>query len=53
MDSIVKFACEELGGAAIRCLIVKGDPWFCGVEVATVLGLQTTQTNHLENGSEI
>ena len=38
MDSIVKFACEELGGVKIGCLIVKGDPWFCGVEVARVLG---------------
>jgi prophage antirepressor-like protein len=38
MDSIVKFACEEIGGAEISCMMVKGEPWFCGVEVATVLG---------------
>ena len=38
MDSIVKYACEELDGAEISCLMVGGDPWFCGVEVARALG---------------
>ncbi len=38
MDSIVKYACEELGGAEISCLMVKGDPWFKGIDVATLLG---------------
>jgi prophage antirepressor-like protein len=38
MSPIVKYACEELGGAEISCLMVKGDPWFCGIEVASVLG---------------
>ena len=38
MDSIVKFACEELGGAEISCLMVNGEPWFKGVEVAKALG---------------
>ncbi len=38
MSPIVKYACEELGGAEICCLMVKGDPWFKGIEVAKVLG---------------
>jgi prophage antirepressor-like protein len=38
MSPIVKYACEELGGAEISCMMVKGEPWFCGAEVATVLG---------------
>jgi prophage antirepressor-like protein len=37
MDSIVKYACDELDGVEISCLLVEGDPWFCGVEVARVL----------------
>jgi prophage antirepressor-like protein len=43
MDSIVKFACEELGGATISCLIVGGEPYFKGVEVARVLGYGNTK----------
>jgi prophage antirepressor-like protein len=38
MSPIEKYACEELGGAEISCLTIKGDPWFCGIEVASVLG---------------
>ncbi len=38
MSQIFKYACEELGGAEISCFIIKGEPWFKGVEVATVLG---------------
>ena len=37
MSSIVKYACDELDGVEISCLLVEGDPWFCGVEVARVL----------------
>ena len=37
MDSIVKYACDELDGVEISCLLVECDPWFCGVEVARVL----------------
>jgi anti-repressor protein len=43
MDSIVKYACEELGGATISCLIVEGEPYFKGVEVARVLGYGNTK----------
>ena len=38
MSSIVKFACDEFDGAKISCLMVKGDPWFKGTDVATILG---------------
>ena len=38
MSQIVKYACEALDNAEISCFIVKGDPWFKGIEVATVLG---------------
>ncbi len=38
MSQIEKYACEELGGAEISCIVIKGDPWFKGIEVATVLG---------------
>ena len=38
MSQIVKYTCEELGGAEISCFMIKGEPWFKGVEVATVLG---------------
>ena len=38
MSQLAKCACEELGGAEISYIIVKGEPWFKGVEVAKVLG---------------
>ena len=38
MSQIVKHACEELDNAEISCLIVNGEPWFNGAEVATLLG---------------
>ena len=38
MSSIVKYVCEELGGAEISCLMVKGEPWFRGIDIAKVLG---------------
>ena len=38
MSSIVKYCCEELDGAEISCIMVKGAPWLKGLEVATVLG---------------
>ena len=40
MSSSVKYACEELAGAEISCFMIKGEPWFKGVEVAKVLGHQ-------------
>ena len=43
MSSIVKYACEELGGATVGCLMVKGEPWFKGIDVAAVLGYQNTR----------
>ena len=44
MSSIVKYACEELAGVEISCFIVKGEPWFKGIEVATVLGYARPRT---------
>jgi prophage antirepressor-like protein len=38
MSQIAKYACDELGGAEISCIVVKGEPWFKGVDVASVLG---------------
>ena len=38
MSQIVKYACEELGGAEVTCVTVDGEQWFKGSEVATVLG---------------
>jgi hypothetical protein len=40
MEFIVKFACDELGGATISCLIVGGEPYFKGIEVARVWGYE-------------
>ena len=40
MCEIVKYACDELGGAEISCIVVKGEPWFKGIEVASVLGFK-------------
>ncbi len=36
MSQIVKHACEELKNAESSCLVVNGDPWFKGIEVATL-----------------
>ena len=41
MSSIVKYACEELGGAEIECIVVDGEPWFKFLPVAKVLGFDT------------
>ncbi len=38
MTQIVKYMCEELDKAEISCVMVNGDPWFKGIDVATVLG---------------
>ena len=38
MSQIIKYACEELSNAEISCLMVKGEPWFRGIDVATILG---------------
>jgi len=38
MNSIVKYCCNELAGAEISCMMIKGEPWFCGVEIARALG---------------
>ena len=38
MNQIVKYACEALAGAEISCIMIKGEPWFKGIDVAVVLG---------------
>ena len=38
MSSIVKYTCEALDNAEISCFVFNGEPYFKGVEVATVLG---------------
>jgi prophage antirepressor-like protein len=37
---ITKYSCEQLDGVKLSCLVVKGEPWFCGVEVAKALGYE-------------
>ena len=36
--SVVQYVCEELENVEISCMVVNGDPWFKGIEVAKVLG---------------
>ena len=43
MSSIVKYACDELSGAEISCVIVDGEPWFKAKDVATVLGYSNSR----------
>ena len=38
MDSIVKYACEELDGAELECILVKDEPWFKAKQIAQALG---------------
>ena len=38
MSSIVKYACEALAGVEISCFMFNGEPYFKGIDVATVLG---------------
>ena len=44
MSSIVKYTCEALAGVEISCFMLHGEPWFKGVEVATVLGYARPRT---------
>ena len=34
----MKYMCEEMENAEIRCIVVNGEPWFKGAEVASDLG---------------
>ena len=43
MDSIVKYACEELGGAELECIMVKDEPWFKAKQIVTVLDYNNTK----------
>ena len=49
MSSIVKYACNELSGVEIECIIVDGQPWFKAKQIVQALGYsdtkQTIQTN--------
>ncbi len=38
MSQIVQYACEALDNVEISCFMIQNEPWFKGVEVATVLG---------------
>jgi len=38
MSLITRYACKELEGVEISCIVVKGEPWFKGSEVAMALG---------------
>ena len=38
MSQIVKYMCEEIENAEISCIVVSGEPWFNGAEVASALG---------------
>ena len=38
MSQIVKYMCEEIENVEISCIVVNGEPWFCGAEVASALG---------------
>jgi len=37
MSSIVKYACDELSGAEISCVIVDGEPWFKACSITKIL----------------
>ena len=43
MSSIVKYACNELSGVEIECIIVDGQPWFKARQVAQALGYIKTK----------
>ena len=43
MRSIVKYSCAELN-AEIDCVLVNGEPWFKGVQVAKILGFESRQS---------
>ena len=43
MSSIVKYACDELSGAEIECIIIEGEPWFKAKQVAEALGYTNTK----------
>ena len=36
--SIVEFSCADLDDASVECIVVDGEPWFKGRDVATILG---------------
>ena len=38
MSQIVKYMCEEIENVEISCIVVIGEPWFNGAEVASALG---------------
>jgi prophage antirepressor-like protein len=42
MSSIVKYTCEEFGGAELEYVLVKGEPWFKAKQVAQALGYSKT-----------
>ncbi len=37
MCEIVKYACDELGGAEISCIVENGEAWFKAIDVAKAL----------------
>jgi prophage antirepressor-like protein len=38
MSQIVKYNCEDIENTEISSIVVNGEPWFCGAEVASALG---------------
>ena len=52
MSSIVKYACDELGGVEISCIIVDDEPWFKAKDVATVLKYTNTRKAIQDHVSE-
>ena len=43
MSSIVKYACEELAGATVDCIVKDGELWVDSNGVATILGYASVQ----------
>ena len=42
MSQIINYACEQLGGIQISCIVDDGEPWFRAVDVATALSYSDT-----------
>ena len=43
MCEIVKYACDELGGAEVRCVLANDVLWFKAVDVAKVLAYSNSR----------
>ena len=52
MHKIVKYTCEQLNGAEIQCIMIKGDPWFKANLITKILKHTNTTkalTDHVDD----